>query len=413
MENKKKISFVINYFYPDLASTAQIMTELTSKIQDDFDITIIAAQPGYAGERKSVNKLFEKDYLETMKVIRIKLPEVDKNSKLSRIRYILSYFLLANIALLREKKTDIIYTISQPPILGGLIGSIGKFFKRSKHVYNIHDFNPEQAAAVAYTNNQLVYKMAKFIDNINCRYADHIVMVGQDMGETLAKRFNGKNVPAYSVVNNWTDEDEILPLSKNHPIVEEFLQKHELHDKFIVAYSGNIGLYYDLENIIHVAKNFKDTSDLVFLFIGEGAVKQKMQNYVEENNLSNVLFLPYQPKEFIRYSLNAADIHLVVNQKGIKGVSVPSKIYGVMAVGKPILGVLEKGSEAERLITESRSGIVVEPHDYEGISDAIRYFYEMNRQGLEVMGSNGRQYLESHLTKETSINKSRALLKSI
>lgn len=413
MENKKKILFVINYFYPDVASTAQIMTELTSKIQNDFDITVIAAQPGYAGERKSVNKLFEKDYLESIKVIRIKLPEVDKNSKLSRIRYILSYFVLANIALLKEKKTDVIYTISQPPILGGLIGSIGKFFKRSKHVYNIHDFNPEQAAAVAYTNNHFVFKIAKFIDNINCRYADHIVMVGQDMGETLAKRFNGKNVPAYSVVNNWTDEDEILPLDKRHPIVSDFLRQHGLEDKFIVAYSGNIGLYYDLENIIQVAEKFKEVPDLVFLFIGEGAVKKKMQRFVEEHKLSNVLFLPYQPKEFIRYSLNAADIHLVVNQKGIKGVSVPSKIYGVMAAGKPILGVLEQGSEAERLISESRSGIVVEPHDYEGISDAISYFYGMSPEELENMGMRGRQYLEKHLTKETSINKSRVLLKSI
>lgn len=413
MENKKKISFVINYFYPDLASTAQIMTELTSHIQDDFDITVIAAQPGYAGERKSVKKLFEEDYLENMKVIRIKLPEVDKNSKFSRIKYILSYFVLANVALLKEKKTDIIYTISQPPILGGLIGSIGKFFKGSKHVYNIHDFNPEQAAAVAYTDNQLVFKVARFIDNINCRYADHIVMVGQDMGETLAKRFNGRNVPAYSVVNNWTDEDEILPLGKNHPVVAEFLQEHGLQDKFIIAYSGNIGLYYDLENIIHVVKEFKDIPDLVFLFIGEGAVKQKMLNYVNEHNLSNVLFLPYQPKAFIRYSLNAADVHLVVNQKGIKGVSVPSKIYGVMAVGKPILGVLEKGSEAERLITESRSGVVVEPQDYEGIREAINYFYNMNDYELENMGVRGRQYLENHLTKEKSINKSRALLKSI
>ncbi|RNF39514.1 glycosyltransferase family 4 protein [Planococcus salinus] len=413
MKNKKKISFVINYFYPDLASTAQIMTELTSEIQNDFDITVIAAQPGYAGERKSVKKIFEKDCLDSMKVIRIKLPEVDKNSKLSRVRYIVSYFVLANIALLKERKTDIIYTISQPPILGGLIGSIGKFLKGSKHVYNIHDFNPEQAAAVSYTNNQLVFKIAKFIDNINCRYADHIVMVGQDMGETLAKRFKGRNVPAYSVVNNWTDEDEILPLGKEHPVVADFLQQNGLQDKFIVAYSGNIGLYYDLENIIRIAKDFTNIPDLVFLFIGEGAVKHRMQEYVEEHNLSNVVFLPYQPKDFIRYSLNAADIHLVVNQKGIKGVSVPSKIYGVMAAGKPVLGVLEQGSEAERLITESQSGIVVEPHDYESISEAVRFFYDMSAGELNEMGMRGRIYLENHLTKETSINKSRTLLLSI
>ena len=130
--------------------------------------------------------------MENIKVIRIKLPKVNKTSKISRLRYIFSYFILANIALLKEKNIDIIYTISQPPVLGGLIGTIGKFLKRAKHVYNIQDFNPEQAEAVAYTNKQFIFKIAKAIDKLNCRYADHIVVVGQDMAETLKKRFENK-----------------------------------------------------------------------------------------------------------------------------------------------------------------------------------------------------------------------------
>ncbi|GGH84242.1 glycosyltransferase involved in cell wall biosynthesis [Pullulanibacillus pueri] len=178
-------------------------------------------------------------------------------------------------------------------------------------------------------------------------------------------------------------------------------------------YSGNLGLFYDLENLIKVTKDFIDQPDIVFVFIGEGAMKQKMQDYVTENQISNVLFLPYQPKEFIKYSLNVADLHLVVNQKGIKGVSVPSKIYGVMAAGKPILGVLEQGSEAQRLIDESGCGHVVEPQDYENIVETIKYFYELDREKRKQIGLNGRQYLEKHLRRETSINKYREVLKSL
>ncbi|MFD1031304.1 glycosyltransferase family 4 protein [Metaplanococcus flavidus] len=413
MDNKKKITFVINYFYPDLAATSQLLTELTSNIQHDYDITVIAAQPGYAGEKNYGVKIFEEDFLEAIKVIRIKLPEVNKKSKISRIKYIVSYFILANTALLKEKRTDIIFTISQPPVLGGLIGSIGKFFKRSKHIYSIHDFNPEQAAAVKYTNNQFIFAVAKVIDKINCRYADHILLVGNDMVETLKERFKHKNVPAYTVISNWTNETEILPLDKDHEKVTGFLKENGIQDKFIVMYSGNLGLYYDLENIVKVFKNFDDVEDIVFLFIGEGAVKQQMQNYIEKEKLENVLFLPYQPKEFIRYSLNAADIHLVVNQKGIKGVSVPSKIYGVMAAGKSVLGVIERGSEIDRLISESGNGIVVEPQDYNEIISAIKQFYNMDRDTLKEMGMNGRQYLEKHLTKATSINKYREVFHSL
>ncbi|PHB95634.1 glycosyltransferase WbuB [Bacillus wiedmannii] len=410
---KKKIAFVINYFYPDFASTGQLMTELCLDLQNDFDITVIAAQPNYAGEKVSSKKIFEEDRLENMKIVRIRLPEVDKTSKFSRMKYIFSYFALANIALLKEKGVDIIYTISQPPVLGGLIGTIGKFLKRAKHVYNVQDFNPEQAAAVSYTNNQSVFKIAKKIDMINCKYSDCVIVVGNDMSETLKQRFNGKKIPEHTVINNWTNEQEVIPLDKSNEHIQQFLKDNDLEDKFIIMYSGNIGLYYDLENIIHVTNYFKEYEDIAFVFIGEGAVKKDMQEFVEDNSIQNVFFLPYQPKEFIKYSLNVADVHLVVNQKGIKGVSVPSKIYGVMAAGKPILGVLEQDSEAQMLIEKSKSGIVVEPQDYNGIVHTIEQFYRMEKNEVKEMGLNGRKYLDENLKREISINKYRNLLKQL
>ncbi|WP_079710649.1 glycosyltransferase family 4 protein [Paraliobacillus ryukyuensis] len=409
----KKITFVINYFYPDLASTGQLLTDLCRDLQDEFKITVIAAQPGYAGEKLNSKKLFEVDYLEKIKVIRVKLPSVNKASKISRIKYIMSYFGLALVALLREKGTSIIYTISQPPILGGLLGTLGKLIKRSKHVYNIQDFNPEQAAAINYTGNTIVYKLAKLVDKINCMYADRVIVVGNDMVETLKNRFRGNELPQYSVINNWTNEKEIVPLSDNTKEIIDFKKKYNLLDKFIIMYSGNIGLYYDLENIITIANHFSDNKNISFVFIGDGAVKNKMKKYTTENNLNNVLFLPYQDKDFIKYSLNVADIHLVVNQKGIKGVSVPSKVYGVMAAGKPILGVLEHGSEAQKLISYSKSGTVIEPHNYKGIINAINNFFEMSSDDLKQTGMSGRKYLEKYLRKEISIGKYRELLKKI
>ncbi|MEH7172724.1 MULTISPECIES: glycosyltransferase family 4 protein [Priestia] len=410
---KKNILFVINYFYPDLASTGQLLTELCLDLQKDFNITVVAAQPGYAGEQTKTMKLFEEDYLENIKVIRIRLPKVDKTSKVSRMKYIFSYFMLANVALWKEKGVDAIYTISQPPVLGGLIGTIGKFLKRSKHIYNIQDFNPEQAAAVSYTNKQSIFKLARKVDMLSCSYSDCVIVVGNDMSETLKKRFNNEKVPHHVVINNWTNEDEILPLEKKDVNIQEFLQENDLQNKFIVMYSGNIGLYYDLENIIKVTEHFKRYNDLAFVFIGEGAVKQKMQSFVEEKEINNVHFLPYQPKEFIKYSLNAADVHLVVNQKGIKGVSVPSKIYGVMAAGKPILGVLEQGSEAQMLIAKGECGVVVEPQDYQGITEQIEYLYKLEKEKLLNLGFNGRDYLDQHLKREISINKYRETLHNV
>ncbi|MBU8595958.1 glycosyltransferase family 4 protein [Shouchella clausii] len=405
----KKIVFVINYFYPDLASTGQLMTDLCTHLDKDFKITVIAAQPGYAGN--TLNKLENSiEYIGNIKVVRLALPNVNKNSKISRLTYINSYFFRALKALVKEKKIHLIYTISQPPILGGFLGTLGKMLKRCKHVYNIQDFNPEQAVAANYTKSKLIISLAKKIDMLNCYFSDHIVIVGNDMAQTLKERFKGKKVPRYSVINNWTNEDVIVPLMKNEQEVERFINNYHLRGKFVLMYSGNLGLFYDLENLIKLANELKDKKDLVFLFVGEGARKKDMQNYVDKMGLKNVLFLPYQPIENLKYSLNVADAHLVVNQKGIKGVSVPSKIYGVLAAGKPIIGVLEEGSEAERLIIESESGFVSEPQDYKAIKESIEKMYNMNEQQRIEMGLKGRRYLEKHLRRDISIEKYKQLL---
>lgn len=409
---KKKLLFVINYFYPDYESTGQLLTELCLQLQNDFEITVIAQLPNREPFNNTEQR-FSYDLLENIKIVRIKLPKVDKSKKWSRIKYILSYFLFALIAVWKQRNVDLIYTISSPPIIGGLIGTIGKWLKRTKHIYNIQDFNPEQAEAVSFTNKVWIFRLARLVDNVNCRFADHIVTVGQDMQETLIRRFGGINVPSNSVINNWTDENEIVPLNKDHPKVKQFLMKYGLLDKFIVMYSGNLGLYYDLENIIRVTETFASHKQVAFVFIGDGAVKGQMQSFVEAQGLSNVHFIPFQPKDQIIYSLNAADVHLVVNQKGIKGVSVPSKIYGVMAAGKPILGVLEQGSEARRLIEESDCGLAVEPQQYPELCNKIHEIVKMKSEDLRQIGLNGRTYLEQGLKKENAIEKYKMLLKEI
>lgn len=250
------------------------------------------------------------------------------------------------------------------------------------------------------------------IDNFSCNKADKVVVVGRDMKETLVKRNKKFDIKKCEVINNWINEKEIYPLDKDNAFVKSFIEKNGLENKFIIMYSGNIGLYYDLENIIKIVPYFNKYPDICFAFVGEGAKKKEIIEWCNRNNVTNVKFIPYQPKEEIIYSLNAADVHLVTNAKGIKGVSVPSKIYGVMAVGKPVLGILEKGSEARILIENSNCGICVEPGDYEEIRNKIEYLY-LNRENIKQLGLNGRKYLEENLTMSKSIHKYKELFNNI
>jgi glycosyltransferase involved in cell wall biosynthesis len=410
---KKKILMILNYFYPDVASTGQLMTELCTELKEDLDITVIAAFPSYSNNipEKYKGKFVVKERYKNINILRVKVTDVDKTNKLSRIKNIFVYFISSIVAILMSGKQDLVYTISQPPILGGLLGVIAKRIKGAKLIYNIQDFNPEQIEAVGYSKNKALIEFARTIDKHSCSVSDMVVTVGRDMQSTLENRFCGKNVPNNIVINNWSDTS-IHPLDNNHPKVIEFKNKYDLNNKFIFMYSGNLGLYYDLENIIKVLGEYKEYKDIVFCFIGEGAVKQKLLDYCRDNILTNITFIPYQDKEDIIYSLNSADVHIVTNAKGIKGVSVPSKVYGVIAVEKPILGILEMGSEARILIEDGECGICCEPGDYNGIKNSISNIINEVRKGNKFYSGASEEF-KKMINKLNSIEKYRELFKNM
>ena len=421
---KKKILIYAHYYAPDTASTGQLLKDQAEGMLKEFDVTVICVVPSYGGtigdEYKTEKYYFEE--LNGVKIIRVRVPEFTKTSKISRIKNIAAYFFGALCASRKIGKQDYVFTISQPPILGGVLGVLGKWMKHAKMIYCIQDFNPEQTIAVNYMKNRLILRIMLIIDKFSCRHSDLIVTVGRDLVETLKRRFNYHNVPNYTMINNWIDEKQVYPLPIGNDKVLAFKKRYGLDGKYIIMYSGNIGLYYDLEMLFKVLKQFRkgyslkgvyeegpktsDGREVVFAFVGAGSLLDKLILYTRKHHFENIVFIPYQDKEDLIYSLNAGDVHLCVNAKGIKGVSCPSKAYGIMSVGKPIIGVLEKETEIRQVIEESDCGKCCEPGNYTEIANIIRWFIENNeKEEVRQMGKNGRRYLEEYLTKEISIQK--------
>ncbi len=413
MADKKKLLIYAHYYIPDAASTGQILRELSEGMLDTFDITVICVVPSYLGtiEEKYKTKKFYQEEINGVRLLRIRVPEFTKTNKYSRIKNILGYFFGAMMATFKVGKQDYVFSVSQPPILGGLIGVWGKWMKHAKYIYNVQDFNPEQIMAVGYSKNQLVLNAMMWVDKFSCKQSDLVITVGRDLVETMEKRFRGKKVPKTVLINNWIDEREIFPLPAKDENVTAFRKRYGLDDKFVIMYSGNIGLYYDLENIITVIEKFEGAKtpngqDVFFAFVGAGSVLCKLVQYTQVHQMENVVLIPYQDKTDLNYSLNAGDVHWCVSAKGIKGVSCPSKYYGLAAVGKPVLGVLEKGSEVQWLIEQSGNGLCCEPGDYIGIEKMISWFIKSaGNKELTEMGRKGRVYLERNLTKDASIQK--------
>ncbi|WP_337548630.1 glycosyltransferase family 4 protein [Anthropogastromicrobium sp.] len=421
---KKNLLIYAHYYIPDAASTGQILCELAEGMLDRFNITVICVVPSYLGtiDEQYKTKKYYRENINGVEVLRIRVPEFSKANKKSRIKNIVSYFFGAMGATFKVGKQDYVFSISQPPILGGLLGVWGKWVKHAKFIYNIQDFNPEQVLAIGYSKSKKITDLMMHFDKFSCKKSNLVITVGRDLVQTLKNRFEGKKVPNFVMINNWINEKEIYPLSSDDENVMQFKKKYGLEDKFVIMYSGNIGLYYDLENLIKVLKKFrkgynkegiyepgpktKDGREVVFAFVGAGPVLDKLVNYSKKHCFENIVFIPYQEKSQLNYSLNAGDVHWCVNAKGIKGVSCPSKAYGIMAAGKAILGVLEDGSEIRSLIEECGCGKCCEPGEYGKIAAEIRYFIsKAGSPELEKMGRSGREYLEKNLTKEVSVRR--------
>ena len=411
---KKKLLIYAHYYIPDTASTGQILRELAEGMLDKFDITVICVVPSYLGtvEEKYKTKMFYRENINGVNILRIRVPEFSKTNTMSRIKNILTYFFGAMIATFKVGNQDYIFSISQPPILGGLLGVWGKWMKRAKFIYNIQDFNPEQVLAIEYSKNKLITGAMMFFDKFSCRQSNLIITVGRDLVQTVEKRFKGKKVPKTVMINNWIDEKEVYPVDGDHPKVVAFKQKYGLESKFVIMYSGNIGLYYDLKNLITVIEKFKpgtktyDGREVVFAFVGAGSLLETLETYKEEHNMDNVVFIPYQDKADLIYSLNAADVHWCVNAKGIKGVSCPSKYYGIAGVGKSSIAVLEEGSEIRCIIEETQGGLCSDPGDYEAVERNIQWFIDNAGTGAVVaMGERSRENLVKKLTRDVSVKK--------
>jgi glycosyltransferase involved in cell wall biosynthesis len=411
---KKKLLIYAHYYVPDTASTGQILKELAEGMLDTFDITVICVVPSYLGtiEDKYKTQKYYEEEINGVKVLRVRVPEFSKANKMSRIKNILGYFFGAMTATFKVGKQDYVLSVSQPPILGGLLGVWGKWVKKAKYIYQIQDFNPEQVMAVGYSKNKMIIKAMMFFDKFSCKHSDLVIIVGRDLVETLENRFPNGKAPKSTLINNWIDETEIYPLPQNHDKVLAFKKKYGLEGKFVIMYSGNIGLYYDLENLLKVIEKFKpgtrtaDGREVIFAFVGAGSVLDKLVLYAKDHHMDNVVFIPYQPKEDLIYSLNAGDVHWCVNAKGIKGVSCPSKYYGLAAAGKPVLGVLEEGSEVRYLIEDTKGGFCSEPGDYDHVERHIRWFIEhAGSEEVVEMGQRGHKYLMEHLTRDKSVSK--------
>jgi glycosyltransferase involved in cell wall biosynthesis len=261
---------------------------------------------------------------------------------------------------------DVVVTKTDPPMLK-VLGPLLARLTGAEAVHWAQDLYPEVAEALGVLpEDGLVANGLRRLSSWALRHHAHVVTVGHCMRERVLER--GLSPPAVSVIPNW-------PPATVRPIPHDenpFRAAHDLEGRFVVMYSGNMGLAHPFDAVLDAAARLQDAApEVLMLFVGAGPRKADLEAQVRRRGLDTVRFLPFQPKDRLAESLSAADLHLVTMRPGLEGLVVPSKVYGVLAAGRPALFLGPSGSEAARLLRTHDCGSVLPAPDGAALADAI------------------------------------------
>ena len=409
----KKILIISEPFYPQIAAIGQLLTDLSEDlIKAGYQVRVVTGNPKYTCDKN--NKIPRREIYKGIEIIRLYNTVFKKYRMTGRVLNYLTFHFFVFFQALFHEKPDLVFVLSTPPFIS-LSGLILKVFKGSKVIYNVQDLFPDLAVELGELKNKLFIKFLKKLSKLIIRKVDKVIVVGEYMekktGEELLKETSKNN--HIITIHNWADGDKIKVLRGD--IEDNFLRKKwGLEGKFVVLYSGNIGYLHEFDTLISAADCiFKEgLTEIVFIFIGEGIKKNYIKEKVRQKRLSNVLLFPYQSYEILNYSLGIASVSLVTLEKGFEGMVVPSKIYGILASGKPVVAVVGGKSEIVEIIEKGQCGKIVKIGDYQALVKCIKSYYE-NPTKCSEDGLNGRRYFEKNYDRKIATRKYIEVIKEI
>ena len=366
-----KVVFFNRSYYPDYGATGQLLTELCEDLvaRYGYDVTVVAGLPLAAEapiEPLPWYALVRRERRNGVRILRAWGTALSTRKLTGRIANYLSYFSSASIAALRVGRPDVIVTLTDPPIVA-LIAIAASRATNSRLVFLCQDVFPEVARLLENFQGGAIEKLLARIGRYTVKRADVIVALGDTMKRRLVETKNA--APAkIRVIHNWADAEAITPGSKDNPLAREL----GLTGKFVVMHSGNVGLSQDVDGLLDVAEQLRDLPDVVIAIVGEGARKAALIAQAERRGLANLRFFPYQPKRRLGESFAIADIFIVSLKRGLAGFIVPSKLYGILAAGRPFVAAVEADCEVAQIAREHGCGVVVEPGNREAMVAAIR-----------------------------------------
>jgi len=358
-----KILLLNLYFPPDTSATAKMAQTVVDALCTQHDVTVVCGRPSYDPTQRRVWRLWQTEKRGRLSIVRVGSTAFPRFNMKKRVLNYLSYVALA-VPRALFVPCDAVVAMTDPPF-EGIVGAFVAMLKGKPYLYNIRDMYPDMAVGGSIVEPGLMARVWERMHRWALRRAACVVVLGDDMkNRILAKGIAGEKL---EIVRDGTEiAAESAPAAQ---LDEQVIQTIRGDFRFVLLHAGNIGFYGAWGTLLAAAKELA-ADQVGFVFVGEGAQRDALA--AEAKDISNVKFLPFFPGSKIPSVLAAADAHLITVKRGLEGVVVPSKMYGILAGGKPIVAVAPEETDVASLGAKQGFGIATDPDKPEVLVEQVR-----------------------------------------
>lgn len=408
-----KLLHLLCYCEPEITSSSYLIGDRNEAFAREGIETIVYAPTPTRGVSKETRKEYKKRRTETkqggMRTIhRFPLFREGSNAVMRALRYVIMCLMEFFLAIFAKdaRRCEALFVFSTPPIQGAMAALVKKV-RGIPVIFVLDDIFPDSLVGTGMAKKGgFLWNLGRVIEDFTYKNVDKIIVISEDFKRNIM----AKGVPEkkIEIVYNWVDAKvEPVPDDKN-TLFQEFDISQE---KFRVVYAGNLGNAQNIDIILDSAALLFDKKDIEFVIFGSGGLEDKIRLRIEKEGLDNVRFLPIQPFNRISQVYSLGNVGIVSCKAGLGGSAMPSKTWNIMAAARPVIVSFDDG-ELHNIIEQNNCGLFIPAGDKEALRDAILRLYN-DRQLCQKMGSNGRQFVLNHLTKEVGTQRYVDIVKEV
>lgn len=355
-----RILLLNEYFPPDTSATAKMAAEVTNVLGQRHEVTVLCGRPSYDPSERHPFYFLRREKRGKTLVERVGSTTFSRRRMLLRVVNYLSYVTLA-IPRALMIRADLVLAMTDPPF-EGIVGAFVAWLKRRPFVYNIRDLYPEMAVSGKIVRPARWVRFWEKLHRWALSRAARVIVLGEDARERIIAK--GIDAAKVVVVRDGTRMTEAIP-DRDHPVAREIRGEYP----FVILHAGNLGFYGAWETVVKAAQMLNGDG-IGFVFVGDGAMRPQIEASV--NGCEAIRFVPFRPPDQVPHVLAAADLHLVTIRRGLEGVVVPSKLYPILAAGRPVLVLAPEECDAARVVRRHGCGVVANPDDPASLITLVR-----------------------------------------